>query len=408
MNNQICKLLTLLFTFSFTVRAQITFEPGYYITDQGQKVNGLIQNEDWGNNPSAFEFKTDASAKAQTKDINTVKEFGVDNVSKYIRATVDIDRSANDIANMSMDRNPAFQKETLFLDVLVEGSATLYKYKDGQLTRYFFKVKDSEISQLIYKTYLFESRKTLENKTFQQQLFNEVNCKGKTIKQLINLDYTNSDLTDYFLEQNICSNVPFVNYEIKGTKSDFNLSVRAGINFTDLVVLNPVSSSRNIEFGTSTNARFGLEAEWLLPFNKNKWGITLEPYYESYKGDYFREGNSGPSSDFFSTIDYQSFSVPIGIRYYSFLNSNFAAFYNIGWQYHFDSNDEIINSRGNTTQGTLEIRASQSFFLGAGLKYRGRYSLEFRYNTTRDLTTNLMSISSDYKVMSLMLGYKLF
>ena len=63
--------------------SQISFEKGYYINNSNQKVNCLIKNYDWKNNPIDFEYKileTDQEKKASLKSI---KEFGIYNISIY-------------------------------------------------------------------------------------------------------------------------------------------------------------------------------------------------------------------------------------------------------------------------------------------------------------------------------------
>ncbi len=127
--------------------SQITFENGYLITDEGERIECLIKNIDWRSNPTQFEYKMSADAPPQKASISTVLEFGINDDSKYVRAIVQIDRSPSDIQNMSFKRQPLFLTEHLFLKVLIEGTATLYQYTDGNLVRYFYNVKDSETRQ---------------------------------------------------------------------------------------------------------------------------------------------------------------------------------------------------------------------------------------------------------------------
>ncbi|PHS01829.1 MAG: tRNA modification GTPase [Leeuwenhoekiella sp.] len=397
-----------LLVMSFTAYSQITFEPGYYITNEGQKVNGLVRNADWSNNPTSFEFKTNTSAKSQTINMGSAREFGIDDSSKYVRARVDIDRSTEDIATMSTSRAPDFNEETLFLEVLVEGNATLYKYKDGQLIRYFFKTENSDINQLIYKKYLFSTRTTAENKAFQQQLYDQVNCLDQSVTQISNLSYTSRQLVAYFVTENACSNEAFINYEANRMKADFNLHLRAGVNFSSLSVSNVIAVYRDSDFGNSIDPRFGIEAEVILPFNKGKWSLFTEPYYESYSGESFREGNSGPLSNYENRVDYESIGLPFGIRYYAFLNEKLAAYLNLGVQWHFDFDNEIVFARSSGSEIPITIKAGQTLFFGAGLSLNKRYSLEFRYNTSRDLTSTSGTVASEFQVVSLSLGYKLF
>lgn len=134
--------------------SQIAFENGYFINDEGQRIDCLIKNIDWRSNPTKFEYRMSADAPTQEASIATVKEFGINGDSKYVRATVEIDRSPRDIQNMSSKKEPQFLTEQLFLKVLIEGAATLYQYTEADLVRYFYKVKDSGIQQFGTKVLL--------------------------------------------------------------------------------------------------------------------------------------------------------------------------------------------------------------------------------------------------------------
>ena len=401
-------LLILFLTNCFTAYTQITFEPGYYVNNQGQKVTGLVYNEDWSNNPSSFRFKVNSDAKTLTKNLDEVKEFGVDNVSKYIRAQVDIDRSTDDIETMSTSRNPNFQNEKHFLNVLVQGNATLYKFKDGQLIRYFFKTNDLIPKQLIYKEYLVSRRKTAKNNSFHQQLFNQVNCRNQSIPQITQLDYTSKQLVDYFVKENSCLNASYTNYEANKMKADFNLYLKGGVNFSNLKVTNSFAVYRNTDFGSSIDPRFGIEAEVILPFNKGKWSLFTELYYEAYSAENYREGNSGPPSDYESSIDYESIGLPFAVRYYAFLNNKLSLYLNLGVQWHFDFDNEILFGRVSGSEKTITIKAGQTLFLGVGLNLNKRYAAELRYNTSRDLSSTSGAVASEFSVLTLSLAYKLF
>jgi len=95
-----------------------------------------------------------------------VKEFGINNVSKYVRAHVKMDRSSERIAQMDSKRYPVFQDETLFLLVIVYGEATLFVYKERGLVRFFYQTHDVDINQLVYKTFLMERRRIGYNNQF--------------------------------------------------------------------------------------------------------------------------------------------------------------------------------------------------------------------------------------------------
>ena len=64
--------------------AQVKFESGYYISNAGQKIEGLIKNVDWENNPTTFEYKASEEAAPKTLAIRSVEEFGVNGKSKSL------------------------------------------------------------------------------------------------------------------------------------------------------------------------------------------------------------------------------------------------------------------------------------------------------------------------------------
>lgn len=140
--------------------SQISFESGYYIDNSNQKIKCLIKNIDWKNNPTQFKYKLTKTSDAKEITIKSVKEFGIDNVSKYIRCSVNIDKSSEYLNKLSNDKEPLFNEEELFLKVLIEGEASLYHYsEDGNLKRFFYDTQNTNIKQLIFKSY-----KNFENK----------------------------------------------------------------------------------------------------------------------------------------------------------------------------------------------------------------------------------------------------
>ena len=117
--------------------AQITFEKGYFIDNSDQRIECLIKNVDWRNNPTNFQYKLNQNEEPVEAEITNVKEFGIYNSSKFLRRVVKIDRSTEETNKLSKERNPKFEEEQLFLKVLNEGKANLYSYYDTGLRRFF-------------------------------------------------------------------------------------------------------------------------------------------------------------------------------------------------------------------------------------------------------------------------------
>jgi len=388
--------------------SQIIFENGYFINDSNQKIECLIKNIDWENNPTEFEYMLSQDKIAQKESVETVKEFGINGVSKYIRTTVKIDRSSDEINNMSSEKNPNFQEEQLFLKVLIEGKASLFLYKDGNLTKFFYNLNDSEIKQLVYKCYLIHNY-IAHNNYFKQQLFIDLKCQAIILNDVEHLKYTKKDLERFFIKYNECNSSSYINYESEQKKDFFNLSFRPGLNYSNLAIQNSISDSRDIDFDNKFSFRFGIEAEYILPFNKNKWGIIIEPTYQYYKSEKTTETNNISGGILVSKVNYQSIELPIGVRHYFFFNDKSKIFADISYIFDSSTNSLIMFTRiDGSILNSLEVKSRTNLGLGIGYKYKDKYSLGIRYQTSREILGDYLLWNSSYKTFSIIFGYSLF
>ena len=107
--------------------AQISFEQGYFIDNEGTKTICSIKNIDWRNNPSSITYRFDDNSPS-VKTLDQIQEFGIDGISKYTRSVIQLDMSSTNINNLSFDKNPEFVQDAVLLKVLVEGEATSVSY----------------------------------------------------------------------------------------------------------------------------------------------------------------------------------------------------------------------------------------------------------------------------------------
>ncbi len=401
------KKLFLLLIVSITLNcySQISFESGYFIDNNNKKTVCLIKNLDWNNNPSKFEYKLSENSKPEKITINKVKEFGIDNASKYIRSTILIDRSSESLNQMSFDKEPKFNEEVLLLKVLIEGKANLFLYQEGGLKRFFYNIDNSNIKQLIYKSYKTVDDRIGKNNTFKNQLWNELKCTTFDIGKLKNLKYQKKELTDFFIDYNECVNQQYTNYNNNNSKIDFfNITIRPGINSSNLSVKNnEFLSEFQADFDNELTFRLGVEAEFILPFNKNKWAVMIEPTYQYYK-------SKTKVSTQNIEVDYKSIELPIGFRHYFFLNKNSKLFINASFvidisldsEFTFDSEEDL------DLEGILKVESTNNLAFGFGYKHNDKYSLELRYQTSRNILNNYVYFDSDYNTFSIIFGYSIF
>ena len=389
--------------------SQVSFEKGYYIDNNDQKISCLIKNLDWKNNPTKFEFKLSENSETQKADIKSIKEFAITNATKFIRSTVKIDRSSGNVNNLNADKNPVFSEEQLFLKVLVEGKANLYEYTDSDLKRYFYNKTDAPIEQLIYKSYMISDLDVGKNTKFRQQLWMDLNCPNFKLSDVEKVEYKKNDLVQYFTKYSSCLTNESVEYTPKQKKDLFNLTIRSRLYNSSLAIKNSMYNLRNTDFGKKTRIGFGVEAEYILPFNKNKWSIAIEPSYQSFKSEKTTNVKDVSGGIQNVSIDYSSIEVPLTIRHYFFLNKNAKLFVNASYVIDFALKSSVEFTRNDDSNfNTLEIKSRNNPAIGIGFKQNDRYSIELRYQTSSEILANYVFWSSNYKTVAIIFGYSFF
>ncbi|WP_299133093.1 hypothetical protein [uncultured Tenacibaculum sp.] len=405
--------------------SQIEFEKGYFIKNNNERVECLIKNEDWDNNPLKFKYKLNHGAPEIFNTIESVKEFGVYNFSKYTRGNVDVDQSSNETSKLDGSRKPILKKETLFLKVLVEGKSNLYRYKRGNLKRFFYSNKEKSIKPLIYKRYLNSKHnanlssfngsivnKNLNrnfiyvNERYKQQLFKNLTCKMISLKEIEKLRYKKQSLSKFFIKYNKCSGYLIDDQYEKETKGVFKVSLKGGVRNTTLDIDNSSSFLPSISFDSKTTYKIGVEGEYFLPFNKNKWSLFVEPTFQFFSAKKELPFAFLVEKKIIVETNYKSIEVPIGIKRYFFLNDVSKMFIggSVVLDFNFDSYLRYTRTDGAIIKDFI-IRTSSSIGFHIGYVYKNDYSLELTYQNNRDFLTTYSNISSKYSTMSITIGY---
>lgn len=392
------KLLFLIMILSIQSYSQVGFQKGYYINNNDQKIECEIRNLDWKTNPLEFQFRYSADTEQNNITIDLVKEFGIYNYSKYIRRTIKIDIYSG---NLSTNGIILKNEKDLFLKVLVEGKANLYQYEDKDVLLFFYTKEDvNNVQQLLYKNFNYNAsgNTMVDNNRFKQQLFNEFKCDKINEKDLEEINYEKNDLVNFFTKYNQCNN-PKLIIAKKPKKDLFNLTLRPRINNSSLSVYNLIQESlTDVDFGSKIGFGFGIETEFILPVNNNKWSILVEPTYQYFKAE------KRLSPTLYAEADYTSIELASGFRHYFFLKNNSKIFINGLFII-----DLPVNSSIKYESASLyDISLSTNFGFGIGYKLADKFSLEARYHTTKTIVNRYRSIMSEYNKVSLIFGYTLF
>ncbi|WP_133526246.1 hypothetical protein [Flavobacterium sp. 245] len=407
-------LLLTLFLYFSSINAQISFEKGYFISNNGTKTACFIKNIDWYNNPVDFKYKISADDNdIKTETIATAKEFGVENGATFKRATVKIDMSDNRLENISTTKNPEWKEETVFLKLLVQGNATLYYYLTKDMTRFFYETTSVPTEQLVFKEYLSVddktgARTTEENNYFKQQLFNNVMNENTSENEIKRLTYKTEPLIKYFLKYNNADAATIEKTTNNKNKGVFHLKVSAGASLTSLTVDGAESAGfQNAKYDNKIQPTAGLEGEYIFPFNKNKWSVFLGLFYQKYE-DSQEYGvlysiNNSQHVEHPSKVKYSGFNLPIGVRHYFFLNQKSKIFVNVAY---------VATLGGKFTYESQHInldgKAQGNFALGLGYNFKNKISTEIRYNTSKNLLNNYMPYSTNFSNLDLLVSYTVF
>ncbi len=382
-------IIFLILITSINTFGQIKYEKGYFIDNKDKRTECHIKNNDWSNNPKEFQYKLEVEDnKSLSADISSVKEFGVSD-SKYVRANVKMDKSTEDANKLTNNGNPEWIEQQIFLEILVEGQAILYSYKERNLERYFYSVDSSPIQQLVYKLYRVRNDQMGTNREYISQLKTDLNCSTIPISTSEHINYhSKSDWISYFHKYDECKGTKSVYYNAKH-KVDINLRFTPGL---DNALVNVQTGTNTRSFDKSQTVRIGMELEFVFPVNKGKWSAIVEPTYR-----YYHEINEKFVN---FEIDYRSIELPIGLRHYFFLSENSKLFVNAALVLDIDLNSTILMGR------YFIKRSGPNAAAGLGYSY-GKLGIEFRYYTSRNLTVG-SDWRTDYQKSCLIMGYKIF
>ncbi|MBP2833423.1 outer membrane beta-barrel protein [Aquimarina sp. U1-2] len=297
---------------------------------------------------------------------------------------------------------------------MIEGEASLYSYKESDITRFFFENNDSVLEQLVYKKYNFSNTKIGANEHYKQQLWTNFKCDNVPLRTIKNVNYTKRDLLRLFIKYNECRDSKFTIPKNKIKRDVFNLTLRPGFRSNALTIKNE-ESGVDIDFGQQNSLSFGLEFEFIMPFNKSKWAIVVEPTYQHYESKDISRTINPVNLVIPQTISYnatyKSIEVPIGVRHYFFLNK-FSKLYLNGFAVlDFKMEDSNVNfsfSNQTSRPNIIPVKTRLNAAVGLGYKFKNRYSTEIRYLINRNLFVNNTLWRSNYNSLSFVVGYTLF
>ncbi|MEA1898321.1 MAG: hypothetical protein U9N53_11750 [Bacteroidota bacterium] len=397
---QIILLFSILSTCLFS---QKDYKQAYFINNDNEKIDCYIKDMDVRDNPTGFEYIPRTKSESYTANISTVKVFQIGTTKKYIRFSGKIDRTSVSLDNVDDNRNPVWSDEVIFLKTLVEGEASLYVYREGNLVRYFYKSSSSKpIEQLVFKHYRVEALTMGSNKYYQQQLFNNIRIYEMDLKDYETIEYKESELIEYFLNYNNSKGVSSIRYKTLKDRESFNLKVVGGFSLAAEFKAENDVIDRELIFDPFFSFTIGLEAEYILPFWKNRFSLFFNPAFVYFKGEEeITRVFLTIENTYLYEINYAAIDLPFGFRYYAFINNQSKAFIDLAFVTGLYLNSEITMDSSEY----LNLQGANNFRLGAGYSI-GKHSLSLNFDYNKDLLGDYPTWDSSYNRLTLMFKYQ--
>ncbi len=379
------KFFTFFATLFFVVQLNAQDIKGYYVTESGNKTEGFFKYGDFYDTPS-LKFKQSKNDDYKSLS-NDVVEYGTDEDNlKFEKHLVQIDISGND----SYEKDPELLTQTVFLNVLLEGNATLYSYTKDYKTTFFFntKAKPEEVTQLIYKKYKISDTETRENAGFRQQLYNAVRCDKQYVSDFTGIMYDKKQLMDVFKKYNSCNGSKSVIYGPK-KKSDFKYSVFAGVNNLNVGISYAFPS---VDSQSTVNYNFGGEVAYV--FRSGGPALFFRVEYELLTSDVvdsYDQGYNVLESTY--KIKGSALNFVFGPRYNFFLSEKSSIVADAGFCFSQPFGDikktTMIYPVNDGTpysgdHNEYNLRTAFGINLGVGYTFDKKYGIAFRYLTNRN------------------------
>ncbi|TEB40704.1 hypothetical protein D0809_29250, partial [Flavobacterium circumlabens] len=68
-------------------------------------------------------------------------------------------------------------------------------------------------------------------------------------------------------------------------KSQFYIKITPGVSIVSASMKNTAASQFTVDLDKKVIFRIGAEAEYILPYNKNKWSVFVNPAYQKYEDE---------------------------------------------------------------------------------------------------------------------------
>lgn len=411
----------LCFATSNYVFCQKKFLPGYIISLKGDTAKGFIDYQNWDKSPKRITFSTSQNGKAVSYKPNDIEKFSVAD-ELYVSAIVETDNSLRDVTELSNNEELKLQRDTAFLQTLMQDEKSLYRFKPNVGVEHFFIGKSENPEWLVYKLFLKEQSdgKTIvaANTGYMSQVLDYLGKCSTVQKEISEIKYERNSLQSIFKSYSKCIGSKMPN-EKKPEKAIFETGLLAGISNTKLNftktenVDNSFRTISNADYSTSTNFSGGIYLNIVFPQQNKKFSLYNELLYSTFnvEGTYSEDYSFDYYGNYYNRIGFSYLKLNTMFRYYLpvasirvFINAGMSNGLTIQHTLYQKEDSRFITTitQNETSQSLNNYRShEEGFLLGAGVQKK-RFSLNLRL----EMGSGILDVISSTRYF-ILLGYKL-
>lgn len=382
-NNMNKFLLALFFSLTTTLTySQLEFREGYIITKTNDTISGLIG---YGEGKRNYEY---CSFKKPLDQTSVIYKPGELNGYRFTDDKYFLSKFIHQV-----DEEP----KHAFLEVMVKGVATLYKYEN----HFFVEKSDTTLYQLTNKikpvvvngqTFRKESKDYIKTLNI---LFSDCQTLRKKIQSL---DLDEKQLTTLVESYNRCMGSSSISYKGKKKWIELNWRIAAGVNSTMLQFRGGISSNSSIlgyaPYNASNYPTLGLSVEFRSPRRKERISYPLEIYYSASEfASYYSSAGFWESA----VADFKQVKIPLGIKY-TFSSKGISPYFSTGLIYsrileshtaltrYVQQSNTTIEYKDNNPIGPNQfgVHINIGATIPISKKIRGFFELRREYTTTKE------------------------
>jgi hypothetical protein len=398
---------------------QEKYIPGCIITKNGDTIQGYLDYKIKDLNPDKIFFKKELTDEKLLCTPHNIQEFHVLD-ENYVSAIVETEVSSNETNELNYFSNLELQTDTTFLQSMIQGTKSLYFYKNHVGKDQFYIGQNSSFVLLVYKRYLInpeEYGKILikENKRYYNQLNVYLDDCPKIQAKLNTVSYNKRSMERLFLSYYNCTNSE-ITFQKKTERTPVEFGILAGLTLTSLKFRStPPGYLSNLDLNQPLNIAAGLFAEVSLNRRKGKWSLYNELVFTSYK-------INGYYNDYKNKNDYTIYNIAFGYSYLKINNmlrfkypvGNSFLYLNAGISNGYaiqELNEKKVYTKFYSSESTetgkaiiFSRRYEQGYILGLGANYK-RISFEVRQEKSNGMSA-ITQINSNVNKYYLLLGYR--